>query len=111
MTVTLADLAAKISQRSRVVNDTDYFAFEANGITAEPRTNEDLRNFLHALAAINQMTILVDVKSEVKVFSEFRMEEVCALDMTPRIHLVGFRSLNAKMNTSMISPSHILYKN
>ena len=79
VTVTLADLATEISQKSRVVNDTDHFALETNGITAEPRTSESLRNFLQSLAVMNQMTITVDVKSEVKVFSEFRVEEVCAL--------------------------------
>ena len=79
VTVTLADIATEISQRSRGVNDTDHFTLEANGITVKPRTNESLRNFLQSLAVINHMTVTVDVKSEVKDFSEFRMEEVCAL--------------------------------
>ena len=82
VTVTLANLATEISQSSqssRGVNETDNFTLEANGIIAKPRTTESLRNFIQLLAAINHMTITVDVKREMKPFSEFRMEKVCAL--------------------------------
>ena len=80
MTVTLADLAAEITQKSReVIYDTDHLTLEANGFIAKPWTDETLRNFLQKLVSINQMTITVDVKSKLKVFSKFRMEDVCAL--------------------------------
>ena len=78
MTVTLADLTAEIS-RTRMVRDTDQFILEANEITAVPHTDEDLRRFLSILATRNQMTITLDVKSDLKAFSEFRMEQVCTL--------------------------------
>lgn len=61
-----------------MVNDTDDFAFEENGIvTAQGLNDGELRSFLHERVMTNMMTLTLDVKSNLKIFSEFRMKNVC----------------------------------
>lgn len=79
-TVTFDDLAEEITQIYRPVSKTDLFTFETNGsrVTA-PITDGNLRVLFQTLAARNERTVTIDVKSELKIFSEFKMEEVCKL--------------------------------
>ena len=74
-TATLADLATFITQHHHEVKDTDRFILDKHEI-AEPQTDAELRDFLHAK---KDTTFIGDLISDVKLFSAFNMEEVCTL--------------------------------
>ena len=77
-TATLADLATFHTQHHHEVKDADRFIFEKHEI-AEPQTDAELRYFLKTMTAKKDTTFIVDLTSDVKVFSDFNMEEVCTL--------------------------------